>query len=279
MTNCTSQRTDQQVVATRPQHIDSTPPQTNPPVSGSSRSSSISDPPTPPPQYIESLTPESQFQISVEKTVSVTQFDAQAPVTQQLIVTRRLQHKSATEQQQGQPMESSASTSINKQAREDHCDVWCSCRCHAKSSLKTAVSANRIIGSLSVASQGISTGKIQCNQHACRRRPHPSLKVTYRPPPWLSNQYLAFSIRCRPSYGPEINVKLPRIVGWENPLWGHAINGNVVAIKDMFVKGLASPWDVNGLGGSPLHVGVARIFACMLVLRMRSTVRSRAAIL
>ena len=190
-------------------------------------------------------------------------------------MTRRLQNKLASEKQdQAQNAEAVASTLPRKQLEGEHCDAWCSCKCHAKLSLKTAVSANQIIGSLSVASQGISTAKVQCDQHACRRRPHPSLKVTYRPPQWLSNQYFSFSIQCRPSYGPEINVKLPRTVSWQNPLWGYAIDGNVVAIKNMLVKGLASPWDVNGLGGSPLHVCICGISISLLVLSIISTVCS-----
>ena len=255
-----NERTAQQTTIAASQPTDSSEPETSPKALGSSRSSSISDPPTPPPQYIEQLGSQKSLQLSAEKAVSTTNFEAHSTVTHQFVVMRRLQIKTGSEQkEQAQIAESSASasTKAKNQSQDDHCDAWCSCQCHARQSLKTAVSANRFVGSLSVASQGISTGKVQCNQHACRRRPHPSLKLTYRPPPWLSNQYLALSVQCRPSYGPEINVKLPRTVGWDSPLWGYAIDGNITAIKDMIVKGIASPWDVNGLGGSPLHVCVS----------------------
>ncbi|KAL9091061.1 MAG: hypothetical protein Q9165_004988 [Trypethelium subeluteriae] len=77
----------------------------------------------------------------------------------------------------------------------------------------------------------------------------------------------------QPSYGPELNVKLPRTVRWESPIWGYAINGNLVAIKDMIVKGLASPWDVNGLGGSLLHYAAERRYfdLCEMLLDYGAT--------
>ncbi|KAF2236419.1 ankyrin [Viridothelium virens] len=274
VTTTISQQATQQIAVAGPQYIDSSPAQTTPPESDSSRSSSISSLATPPPQYEEPLVPEHQLQVSVEKTISVTKFDPQAPVTHQLIMTRRLERKLASEsQEQARDKEPLASTAVKNRTPEDSCDAWCSCKCHAQLSLKSAVSANRIVGSLSVASQGISTGRVECNQHACRRRPHPSLKVTYRPPPWLSDQYFAFSIQCRPSYGPELNVKLPRTVRWESPIWGYAINGNLIAIKDMIVKGLASPWDVNGLGGSLLHYAAERRYfdLCEMLLDYGAT--------
>lgn len=36
-------------------------------------------------------------------------------------------------------------------------------------------------------------------------------------------------------------------------LWRHGLDGNVRAIQDLFSEGLASPWDVQALGGSVLH--------------------------
>ncbi|KAI9685354.1 MAG: hypothetical protein M1822_004485 [Bathelium mastoideum] len=272
VTNNASQEATQENAGRTPEYIDSSPPRTPPSLSTSSRSSSVSDPPTtPPPQYAEPFALHPKLQVSVEKTISVTRLDAQAPVTHQMIMRRRLQTKE--QQEQAQSAESSAPSSTKTQVPEGHCDAWCSCKCHAKLSLKTAVNANGIIGSLAVASQGISATKVQCDQHACRRRPHPSLKVTYRPPPWLTNQYFMFSIQCRPSYGPEINVKLPRTIGWESPLWDYSIKGNLVAIKDMLVKGLASPWDVNGLGGSALHYAAERRYfdLCQLLLDYGAT--------
>lgn len=36
-------------------------------------------------------------------------------------------------------------------------------------------------------------------------------------------------------------------------LWRHGLDGNIRAIQHLFSQGLASPWDVQGLGGSVLH--------------------------
>ena len=56
--------------------------------------------------------------------------------------------------------------------------------------------------------------------------------------------------------GPELMVKLPRVVAWTSPVWRPAIDGNDLAIKDLFARGEASPWDMNPIGGSVLHVSL-----------------------
>ena len=60
-----------------------------------------------------------------------------------------------------------------------------------------------------------------------------------------------------PLYGLRLDLKFPRTVGWDAPIWGFAMDGNVEAIQGMFSRGVASPWDVNPIGGSMLHVSFA----------------------
>ncbi|MCJ1282847.1 hypothetical protein MMC26_002173 [Xylographa opegraphella] len=68
--------------------------------------------------------------------------------------------------------------------------------------------------------------------------------------------------------GPELMVKLPRVVDWTSPVWRPAIDGNENAIKDLFARGEASPWDMNPIGGSVLHYATDHFNAnvCRLLL-------------
>ena len=77
--------------------------------------------------------------------------------------------------------------------------------------------------------------------------------MTVNFPAWFWKRYLSSSFTYTPAWGPEINVKLPRTVSWVSPLWRHGLEGNMRAIQDLFSHGLASPWDVQALGGSILH--------------------------
>ncbi|KAL8686053.1 MAG: hypothetical protein Q9218_007382, partial [Villophora microphyllina] len=46
---------------------------------------------------------------------------------------------------------------------------------------------------------------------------------------------------------------LSRTVGWLSSLWRHGLDGNLRAIQDLISQGLASPFDVQPLGGTVLH--------------------------
>ena len=77
--------------------------------------------------------------------------------------------------------------------------------------------------------------------------------MTVQFPAWFWKRYLSSSFAYTPIRGPEINVKLPRTVSWVSSLWRHGLEGNLRAVQDLFSQGLASPWDVQALGGSLLH--------------------------
>ncbi|KAL8811620.1 MAG: hypothetical protein Q9200_001647 [Gallowayella weberi] len=51
----------------------------------------------------------------------------------------------------------------------------------------------------------------------------------------------------------DIKIDRSRTVSWVSSLWRHGLDGNIPAIQDLFSRGLASPNDVQGLGGSVLH--------------------------
>lgn len=50
-----------------------------------------------------------------------------------------------------------------------------------------------------------------------------------------------------------MNIKIPRIVDWTSKIWGYGLRGNLHAIQELFSQGIASPWDVQAIGGSVLH--------------------------
>lgn len=58
-----------------------------------------------------------------------------------------------------------------------------------------------------------------------------------------------------------MKVKLPRVVDWCSPIWGPTIVGNTAIIRDLFARGEASPWDMNPIGGSVLHVSISVIMS------------------
>ena len=131
------------------------------------------------------------------------------------------------------------------------CKSWCSCACHTKSVVR--VKQPSLVGSFSLAYSGLPWITAKCSEKACRSRSVPSVAVTVQFPAWFWKRYLSTSFCYTNLRGPEVNIKVPRIVDWTSGIWGLGLRGNIVAIQEMFSAGTASPWDVQGLGGSLLH--------------------------
>ena len=134
------------------------------------------------------------------------------------------------------------------------CKAWCSCSCHKTSSLRIKKPNNLAIGSLTLTVSGLPWITASCDQKACATRSSPTVKLTVQFPTWLWNGYVASSLICAPLGGPEFSLSLPRTIGWSSKLWSYATQGNVEAIQSLFSQGLASPRDIQSIGGSALHV-------------------------
>ncbi|MCJ1386589.1 hypothetical protein MMC17_009715 [Xylographa soralifera] len=154
------------------------------------------------------------------------------------------------------------------QPSQNACAAWCSCKCHKGQSWKTAQLISNVFGNLCLTYYGLPMLAEPCNQHACRRRQSPSISVTYRFPQALVQRVLSMSMSFADLRGPELMVKLPRVVDWTSPVWRPAIDGNEAVIKDLFARGEASPWDMNPIGGSVLHYATDHFNAgvCRLLL-------------
>ena len=131
------------------------------------------------------------------------------------------------------------------------CEPWCSCACHVKRVLRMKQPAT--IGSFSISYSGLPWVTASCDQKACRSKSVASVAVNVQFPDWFWNRYLSSSFSYAPIRGPELNIRLPRTVSWVSGLWRHGLDGNLRAVQDLFSRGLASPWDVQALGGSLLH--------------------------
>lgn len=131
------------------------------------------------------------------------------------------------------------------------CEAWCSCACHVKRVLRMKQPAT--IGSFSISYSGLPWVTASCDQKACRSKSVATVAVTAQFPAWFWNRYLSSSFSYASIRGPELNIRLPRTVSWVSTLWRHGVDGNLQAVQDLFSRGLASPWDVQGLGGSLLH--------------------------
>jgi ankyrin repeat protein len=127
--------------------------------------------------------------------------------------------------------------------RAHRCNSWCSCVCHRIREFQSSEKANFLIGLLSISYSGFSLWSRGCSEH-CNQQSIPSLRVTYFLPPWLAERAVHFGYQMTQMGGPELILKMPRIVPSDAMVFSHAIQGNIQAIRELFMNGLASPFDI-----------------------------------
>ena len=81
--------------------------------------------------------------------------------------------------------------------------------------------------------------------------------------------YIALNTRYSPRDGFQLSLRLPRVTPWSHPLWIYAKNNDVQAIQNLFLKGKASPHDINMRGSNALiyAVGHKSLDLCKLLLQ------------
>jgi hypothetical protein len=135
------------------------------------------------------------------------------------------------------------------------CKKWCSCSCHAQQSIKFPRIVRNFVGSLFVGYSGLPILTPSCDEKSCLKRSSPSITVSYYFPTWFLSRVLNITATFNTFRGPQLDLNMPRMVGWVHPLWRHAHRNDVNSIQALFSQELASPFDVNAYGQSALHVG------------------------
>lgn len=134
------------------------------------------------------------------------------------------------------------------------CAEWCSCRCHVRSTVGSPWILRGFLGQLFFERE--STGP-PCNENSCQRSAISTFKVIYHLPRYLVNRYIKFAVQHSPLDGPNLSVRMPRVMEWQHELFKYANVGNLQAIQNLFSEGKASPYDVNPRGSNALIYAAA----------------------
>lgn len=109
-----------------------------------------------------------------------------------------------------------------------------------------------------------------CDEIACKRSMHSSINVSYRFPPWLSSSALHSMLYTSRATGPQMSLTSTRIISRNSDIFCFAMQGDILGIKELFSKGLASPFDAtNNYGYTALHYAIdyGRYDLCNFLLK------------
>jgi hypothetical protein len=113
---------------------------------------------------------------------------------------------------------------------------------------------SQTVGRLLVQYSCLSVLMARCHDANCERNERSTLAFSYFFPTWLLARRILVRLAYSSANGPELLLRLPRVVPPTSDVFNFARTGNVRGLQHLFENGLASPFDVNSCGLTPLHV-------------------------
>ena len=133
----------------------------------------------------------------------------------------------------------------------------CSCSCHRAWSLNSPNLAHNVFGSLSLKVQGIDLVTRRCNEVLCRKARRSVVRFAYRFPSWLLSRGINSILYNNNVTGPQLSLSSVRIVPRNSDIFCLAMEGDTDGMKKLFMKRVASPFDVShNYGYTALHYAI-----------------------
>lgn len=142
-------------------------------------------------------------------------------------------------------------------ATSSDCDPFCSCQCHIKSQIQTPHWLHFVVGTLLYSLTVLPVSSSQpCNLLSCRRLGPGSTRLSYFFPSCAVASVFHMTSTWRSVSGADATwtVRMPRVISDDAPLWYHLQRRDLNNIELLFDNGQASPYDVDLMGSSVLHV-------------------------
>lgn len=135
-------------------------------------------------------------------------------------------------------------------SQHNACDPGCLCACHLQARSATPSLVNRALGQIFVEYAGLPLLIAKCDTDLCEKAQSPHLSFEYWfPLGFVWSQIFRLCLTFEPNIGPREELNTLRRVPDSAQCVNFALNGNIDGLKDLFKRGLASPWDVSSTRG------------------------------
>lgn len=137
------------------------------------------------------------------------------------------------------------------------CRPRCPCSCHDHQKSASPAFLDRVLGKMFIGYTGLPLFSPSCSSLQCQKDRIPCVSLEYWfPLGFFWSQIVSVQASFSQSFGPQFQLRTLRRVPDSAACVNFALEGNIEALKDLFVCGLASPQDVSSTRGySLLRVG------------------------
>lgn len=134
-----------------------------------------------------------------------------------------------------------------------NCRSGCICTCHKPKRTATPALVDRLLGQMFVGYAGLPLLSTKCDSKECEKAQVPNVNLEYWFPLGLFwSQIIRLQVGYQPNVGPQFSLSTLRRVSDSAQCVNFALNGDIDGLKDLFIRGLASPRDVSSTRGYSL---------------------------
>lgn len=168
-------------------------------------------------------------------------------------VRRQAQSQKSNSWQRKNTATKTEGIAINVSQYASVCPTACICSCHTQAKAPAPAFINRVLGQLFVGTAGVPFLSTKCDYQVCKSSRAPRVSVEYWFPLGVFwSQIVQVQVGYHASMGPQFSLRSLRRVPDSAQCVHYAMHGNIEGLKDLFRRGLASPWDVSSTRGYTL---------------------------
>lgn len=146
---------------------------------------------------------------------------------------------------------------VRKIQRVSICAIGCACKCHVFRRFGASGTLSKIFGRGYIQTAGSFILGTQCDTESCRALTAPRISVQYLLPQWLASRMIFVWLTSSPPCGPELLLRVPRVVSHSNAAFIAVALRDVESLKLALTNGDCTTYDVDQYGDNLLSVRTA----------------------
>ena len=134
------------------------------------------------------------------------------------------------------------------------CPVACTCNCHKPWGIYSPWRLRKLFGYSMIEGAGLPFFKGACSLRSCKGKRATFVNINFFLPTTIAARMISLWFTSSPLYGPELLLRVPRVVRIDTPAYDAISYGDLDAVKRSISAGDFKPWDVDCSGKSLIVV-------------------------
>ena len=151
---------------------------------------------------------------------------------------------------------------------QSSCPVTCTCNCHQTWEIDSPRVLRRLFGYSKIEGAEVPFFKGACSLQSCKGKRATFVNISFFLPTMMAARMISLWFTSSPLYGPELLLRVPRVVRKNTPAFKAILWGGLDDVKRSISVGEMKPWDVDYTGQSLIavcHLNTLHVF-CLLTL-------------